>query len=197
MTEIGTVSLGGTPMSGEVIPLTFIVKDDRARAVDLAVEYSTDGGDTWSAATQRPGDAPPLGIPATPDGVQLSFFWRMSDDLGCGWFEDVRVRAAPTNHKGHAEPGTLGGLPAYGEVLVEDLAPELLADIADGTLDGFGLLDVRTDELFEIGHIPGALNVPAGDIPDVDVTPGAPDPIPFAKDRKLILYCDGATAAWT
>ena len=44
------------------------------------------------------------------------------------------------------------------------------------------LLDVRTQEEFEEGHIPGAICLPNEDI-------SADLPLPFGKDTEILVYC--------
>lgn len=59
-----------------------------------------------------------------------------------------------------------------------NLAQQLLAIRPDNTY----LVDVRTVEEFEEGHVPGSMNVPVGQIEDIV------DRIPD-KDSTLLLYC--------
>ncbi len=61
----------------------------------------------------------------------------------------------------------------------------LTAEEAKERLDGGGdhiLLDVRTQEEYDGGHIPGAVCMPNEDIhPDF--------PLPFEKDAEILVYC--------
>ena len=61
----------------------------------------------------------------------------------------------------------------------------LTAGEAKARLDANGdaiLLDVRTQEEYDQGHIPGAVCLPNEDIlPDL--------PIPFGKDAEILVYC--------
>ena len=48
--------------------------------------------------------------------------------------------------------------------------------------DSIILLDVRTQEEFDEGHIPGAVCLPSEDI-------SADLPLPFDKDAEILVYC--------
>ena len=48
---------------------------------------------------------------------------------------------------------------------------------------GYILLDVRTEEEYDEGHIPGAINLPNEDI-GTDAPPELPD-----KDQTILVYC--------
>lgn len=52
-------------------------------------------------------------------------------------------------------------------------------DILDNKDDNYILIDVREDYEFNEGHIPGAVNIPLGNITTVD----------YSKDKTLIVYC--------
>lgn len=61
----------------------------------------------------------------------------------------------------------------------------LTAEEAKARLDeeaGIILLDVRTQEEFDAGHIPGAVCLPNEDI-------SASLPLPFDKDAEILVYC--------
>ena len=49
--------------------------------------------------------------------------------------------------------------------------------------EGYILLDVRTEEEYDEGHIPGAVNLPNEDI-GADAPPELPD-----RDRTILVYC--------
>ena len=48
---------------------------------------------------------------------------------------------------------------------------------------GATLVDVRTAEEFAAGHLPGAINIPLQQLPDVVVRSG------IARETSLVLYC--------
>jgi len=60
-------------------------------------------------------------------------------------------------------------------------------DVHEAMKDGnhdFVLLDVRSPQLFQTGHVPGAVNLPHGRINERNL--GA-----YASDTLFVVYCDG------
>ncbi len=68
------------------------------------------------------------------------------------------------------------------EIYYQQIPQEEAARILDGTAD-FILLDVRTEEEYDEGHIPGAVNLPNEDI--------AADPPELLTDldQMILVYC--------
>lgn len=56
---------------------------------------------------------------------------------------------------------------------------EEVKEILDNKDENYILIDVREDYEFSEGHIPGAVNIPLGNITSVD----------YSKDKTLIVYC--------
>lgn len=56
---------------------------------------------------------------------------------------------------------------------------EEVKKILDNKDENYILIDVREDYEFNEGHIPGAVNIPLGNITTVD----------YSKDKILIVYC--------
>lgn len=56
---------------------------------------------------------------------------------------------------------------------------EEVKKILDNKDENYILIDVREDYEFREGHIPGAVNIPLGNITSVD----------YSKDKTLIVYC--------
>ena len=56
---------------------------------------------------------------------------------------------------------------------------EEVKKILDNKDENYILIDVREDYEFSEGHIPGAVNIPLGNITTVD----------YSKDKTLIVYC--------
>lgn len=56
---------------------------------------------------------------------------------------------------------------------------EEVKTILDNKDENYILIDVREDYEFSEGHIPGAVNIPLGNITSVD----------YSKDKTLIVYC--------
>lgn len=67
---------------------------------------------------------------------------------------------------------------AYYRQITQEEAQRILDEEAD-----FILLDVRTEEEYDEGHIPGAINIDNEDI-GTDELPDLPD-----KDRMILVYC--------
>lgn len=58
-----------------------------------------------------------------------------------------------------------------------------------GGLEGAALLDVRTSQEYQEGHIPGSINIPLQSL-------STADQIPAGKDAPLFVYCySGARSA--
>ncbi|NDL67080.1 rhodanese-like domain-containing protein [Clostridiales bacterium F-3ap] len=74
-------------------------------------------------------------------------------------------------------PGAGGSAPEYRKI-----TPEEAKTVMDGQ-EPFVLVDVRTKEEYDGGHIPGALL-----LPDADIERLAPDMLPD-KEAKILLYC--------
>lgn len=49
--------------------------------------------------------------------------------------------------------------------------------------DAYIVIDARTPEVFAMGHVPGAINLPHRTI--------TAETVPFPKDAVLVTYCDG------
>ena len=59
------------------------------------------------------------------------------------------------------------------------ITTEEVKEILDNKNENYVLIDVREDDEFNEGHIPGAVNIPLGNITSVD----------YSKDKTLIVYC--------
>lgn len=70
----------------------------------------------------------------------------------------------------------------YGE-------PSKLVELVEKKSEPFLIVDVRTQEEYRSGHIPGALNIPVDTI-------GAKPPTP-QKDALIILYCRSGNRSGT
>ena len=51
------------------------------------------------------------------------------------------------------------------------------------------IIDVRSDEEFKQGHVPGAINIPYGEFETVFNGHG------FSKNQELVLYCESGKRA--
>ena len=77
---------------------------------------------------------------------------------------------------------------AQSDTLPNDLGkkistPEGLKKIIDSQDSKFVIVDLRLESAYNRGHIPTAINVPAGFISDIKNPP--------SKDKYIILYCYG------
>ena len=59
------------------------------------------------------------------------------------------------------------------------ITTEEVKEILDNKNENYVLIDVREDYEFNEGHIPGAVNIPLGNI----------DSITFSTSRTIIVYC--------
>lgn len=71
---------------------------------------------------------------------------------------------------------------AEGSAMGSPVLPAELAARLDGERD-YVLIDVRSEEEFAAGHIPGAVNIP------FDELPGRLDELGGAQEREVIVYC--------
>ena len=76
----------------------------------------------------------------------------------------------------------LMGTASVAEEYYQQITQEEAARIMEEE-QGYILLDVRTEEEYDEGHIPGAINLPNEDI-GTDAPPELPD-----KDQTILVYC--------
>ncbi len=176
--------IGAGDVSGTKVPLTIRVFDPESRAQAVLVEYSLDDGATWHAAADLAGSTEPVAATATPGGAETAFEWGTLAQLGYGYAASVRIRATPVAPKGDGDEWR-DVLPPfevwrYPEPATGDLHADIVADLAaDGSLDGFVLLDARPQADYDAYHLPGAL-----------FWEGQAS-LPADKDRRVVLYCHG------
>ncbi|WP_062430152.1 rhodanese-like domain-containing protein [Herbidospora daliensis] len=65
-----------------------------------------------------------------------------------------------------------------GRLAVETDVADVARDLAEG-VEGVVVVDVRSRESWDLGHVPGALHVPVGEIPSTT--------LPF--DQVVVVYC--------
>jgi hypothetical protein len=78
--------------------------DKESRKYDVAIEYSTDDGETWAACSQKKdygtqqllGEGK-VGLTSAPSGLKHSFYWDFVNALGYNVeYEHMRIRITPT-----------------------------------------------------------------------------------------------------
>jgi len=105
--------------SGDV-SITFVISDIERNVVDLDVEYSTDGGGSWSTATTS---GTISGI--TASGYEGSFIWQSATDLPDQECERVKLRTIPRDNQ------TTSGTEHIIQFELDNAAPEWIE--ASGT----------------------------------------------------------------
>jgi rhodanese-related sulfurtransferase len=95
--------------------------------------------------------------------------------------DDMQTRSATLDHPA-ADP-TLAALHFADRLAYEADCSDVGADIAAG-VGGFVVIDVRSPQLYEAGHVPGAINLPHRRI--------TAESIAFlSQDLLLVTYCNG------
>jgi len=79
---------------GKQVQLDYTIYDPEEDVVNLAVEYSTDGGETWKRASVTSGDKN-----ITSENYMGSLIWDAHSDLGNTANNDVRLRVTPSDKK--------------------------------------------------------------------------------------------------
>jgi rhodanese-related sulfurtransferase len=77
-----------------------------------------------------------------------------------------------------------GAVPVWAAAEVENISQEEVKQMIDSQKTDFLIVDVQPKEVYDLGHIKGAVSFPA------DENLRSPGKLP--KDKLLILYCDCA-----
>lgn len=113
-----TATSSGTPpaatsqsvVSGNV-SIPYVLTDPASAPQSVAVDYSTDGGATWSACSQGLGGDPKTNLASSPSGVAHTFVWDTVQDLGANLVPGVVVRITPTGKSSaQTQPFTVDNL---------------------------------------------------------------------------------------
>ena len=107
------------------------------------MQYSVNGGTSWTTATAAPGSEGTTGLATAATGVAHALLWNVRADLGLVGPTSVRVRIAPFDPR----PGLAAETPDFtvsNQLLLGDLN-------CDGTVNG---LDVQPFVLVQVD--PGA-----------------------------------------
>ncbi|CAN7454761.1 metalloregulator ArsR/SmtB family transcription factor [Mesorhizobium amorphae] len=103
--------------------------------------------------------------------------YRLVDDSGLAAFASVRTVAE--RHLAEVDRIVRGYFEAR-----DDMEPVTRQELADRMRDGLvTVIDVRPPDEFALGHVPGAINVPLGDLPARLSELG--------KDKEVVAYCRG------
>ncbi|RJT34958.1 ArsR family transcriptional regulator [Mesorhizobium waimense] len=114
-------------------------------------------------------------VSAERDGKFVNY--RLVDDSGLVAFASVRTVAE--HHLAEVDRIVRGYFEAR-----DDMEPVTRQELADRMRDGLvTVIDVRPPDEFALGHVPGAINVPLGDLPARLSE--------FGKDREVVAYCRG------
>ena len=124
----------GTGIVGSQVAVRYTLTDSTADPANIEVEYSTDGGQTFSFATQSA--APSAGDPDRPvvigsvpntegsaAGAEHSFLWDTVHDLGAT-AQDVVVRVTPVDSEKAAAAGPFTYHPLLDEVAAVCSVPD-------------------------------------------------------------------------
>ena len=84
------------PQSGNVT-IGYSLTDAESSVYSVAVQYSTNGGGTWHAATPVAGGSGTSKLASSPAGTAHTFVWNTAADLGDVKNSDVELRIVPTN----------------------------------------------------------------------------------------------------
>lgn len=114
-------------------------------------------------------------LSAERDGKFVNY--RLVDDSGLAAFASVRTVAE--RHLAEVDRIVRG----YFETR-DDMEPVTRQELADRMRDGLvTVIDVRPPDEFALGHVPGAISVPLGDLPARLAELG--------KDKEVVAYCRG------
>jgi hypothetical protein len=175
--------------SDQEVQVTLLVTDPSARDLDLSFEFRVKGR-KGAEKGWRPADTgdTALGLTSSPYGNVHTVVWKAFDDLGAGAFRKVRLRASITNVKGKRKRSRKFAVTVWGAVTASDLHAELVASLTTTGRTAAPIFDTRVEGTWRQGHVPGAVYVPASEIPD------RPDELlPYPADTPLTFYCYGGT----
>jgi len=118
--------LSASQSQGRDVTITYILIDQNSNPVDITVEFSTDGGANWKAATEATSSYSHgvSGLSASPGGDLHIFVWDADNasDLP-GYVGDATVRITPSDASGQ-------GVPAEVTVRVDNNSPPTVSGVA-------------------------------------------------------------------
>jgi hypothetical protein len=127
------------------VTLDYTLLDPEGDVCSILVEYSTDGGTSYFAATMGSGGDGTAGLTASAGGTDHRFVWDWTADLGAGLHQDVLVCITPTDGEGNEGYGA-----DSPEFTVGNTAPSVTIDPIPDAVTGiilvsFHLTDASSD----------------------------------------------------
>ena len=124
------------------VTINYQLFDDNYDECDLAVEFSVDGGEMWSPATQVGGDALSL-VEAPLEGLSRQFLWDTVADIGNANVDNVLFRITPSDGE-KGEPAQIVIPGVYNDIVPFEPVP-LDVPVADGRGAAFADFDNDDD----------------------------------------------------
>jgi probable HAF family extracellular repeat protein len=128
---VASVTTPSGAQSGNVA-ISYSLADEESEICSIVVEYSTDGGSTWKAATADPNSQGTTGLTTSAGGTSHAFVWASASDIVNAKNSNVKFRITPTD----SAPGATG---ITGAFVVDNSAnklPVATATTPSGTQSG-------------------------------------------------------------
>jgi 6-phosphogluconolactonase (cycloisomerase 2 family) len=93
-----------SPASGD-ITVNYDLLDPDSDPLDLIVEFSTDSGVTYQAATEGAGSQGTVALTSSPTGVAHIYVWESGTDVGANLRPFTRLKITPSDGLGPGQPG--------------------------------------------------------------------------------------------
>ena len=105
-----SLSTPSSPASGDV-SIDYILTDAESDTCSILAEFSSDGGATWSTATEVSGQGDgTTDLASSPSGVSHTFAWASGNDIVNTDISNVKFRITPSDANG---TGTAGATDAF------------------------------------------------------------------------------------
>ncbi len=121
------------------VTINYKVVDQESNPVDVTIEFSSDGGNTYQNCTPASGSEGVTGLSSSPSGKPHSFLWDYTKDFGGQSSTSIKIRITPQ-----------GGIPVtINNVRIGNTAPSIIINIS-GTQSGniainYSLIDLEGD----------------------------------------------------
>ncbi len=101
-----SLSTPSSPASGDV-SIDYILTDAESDTCSILAEFSSDGGATWSTATEVSGQGDgTTDLASSPSGVSHTFAWASGNDIVNTNISNVKFRITPSDANGTGTAGT-------------------------------------------------------------------------------------------